>query len=155
MNYFSGISQQTSSRSSASFASAVGLAPYNHDTPLKFVGTFLKLAISDKQTKERAKQLLRRLLGINMGEYHAKTNNCRYYIRRVYQILAKEPECDEISKINFEEKMAKIEQEDKEKVDDALTTAMAGTGIFALVIAGLFGSLLLSGGTHESDSDSD
>ena len=106
MNYFSGISQLISSRSSASIASAVGLAPYNHDTPLKFVGPLLKLAISDKQTKERAKQLLRRLLGINMGEYHAKTNNCRHDIRRVFQILAKEPECDEISKADFEEKMA-------------------------------------------------
>ena len=155
MNYFSGISQLTSSRTSASIASAVGLATYNHDIPLNFVGTLLKIVISDEQTKERAKQLLRRLLGINMGEYHAKTKNCRHYIRRVFQILAEEPECDEISKTDFEEKMTEIEQEDKEKVDDALTKAMKGIDIFAVGVAGIIGGLLLSGGTQESDSDSD
>ena len=121
-NQFSGMSQLVSARSSPHIETAVALLPFDHDVPVKIIGTLLKIALSDATAKERVKGILSRLLGIKMGKYHAKNNNCRRYVKKVFNILIQEPEFEEENKINFRENMHAIEEEDKEKVANAIST---------------------------------
>ena len=63
-----------------------------------------------------------------MGKYHAKNNNCRHYLKKVFNILIQEPEFEEENKISFRENMHEIEEEDKAKVENAMST-VASVGV--------------------------
>ena len=127
-NRFSGMSQLASPGSSSNIARAVALRPFDHDVTIEIVGTLLKLDLSNATAKERVKGILSRLLGIEMKKYHAKNNNCRHYVKKVFDILILEPEFDEENKISFQENMQAIEKEDEEKVANAIRTAV-GAGV--------------------------
>ena len=143
-NRFSGMSQLASPRSSAHIESAIALLPFDHDVTIEIIGTLLKFALSDATAKERVKNLLSRLLGIKMGKYHAKNNNCRHYVKEVFNILIQEPEFEEKNKISFQENMDTIEKEDKEKIENAksiLEKVAAGIGV-VIGAAAVFGTIL-------------
>ena len=141
-----GISQLTSNHPLSDIRVEIGLVPYdNKKSNLKCLGTLLEFAISDRKAKDRAIKLVRPLLEIKMGKYHAKNNNCRHYIKKVFEILKKEPECEENYKREFEKQMADIENEDQQKLDDFISSSikvLAGVGIaVAVAVAAIFGTV--------------
>ena len=69
-----------------------------------------------------------------MGKYHAKSNNCRHYVKKVFNILIQKPEFEEENKISFQENMHAIEEEDEEIVENA-TNAAAGAGVLLGTVA--------------------
>ena len=143
-NRFFGMSQLVSARSSPHIETAIALLPFDHDVPVEIIGTFLKIALSDATAKERVKSILSRLLGIKMGKYHAKNNNCRHYVKKVFNILIQESEFEEENKISFKDNMDTIEKEDKEKVENAksiLENVAAGVGV-VLGAAAIIGTIL-------------
>ena len=135
-----GISQLTSKNSLSAIPVEIGLVPYdNKKSNLKCLGTLLEFAISDRNAKDRAVELVSRLFQIEMGKYHAKNNNCRHYIKKVFEILK---ECEENYKREFEKQMADIENEDQQKLDDFISLSikvLAGVGIAVTVaVAAIF-----------------
>ena len=54
---------------------------------------------------------------MDIGQYNAKRNKCRNFVKKAFEILRNEPECSKIIQIGFNQKMKEIEDEDKEKVE--------------------------------------
>ena len=125
-NVLFGITQFTSRRPNVNIDTAVGFSKYQRNKRWEYLGTLLRLKIYDDREEKRAKQILRSLADIEMGEYHVKTNNCRDYIKEAFEILAEEPECKERYKIEFDENMRAIEEEDKAKVSKFIAAVATG-----------------------------
>ena len=120
----------------------VDLNLFDLDSRYEFLGTLLKFAITDRNAKDKAKRLIKRALQIEMGDYHLKTNNCRHYIQKVFEMLNEEPECSEENKSNFERQMTLIEREDKQKIEEFQSTigkTLKGLGLVFSIIA-VFGA---------------
>ena len=95
----------------------------------EILGSILKFNIDDKIKKERASDLIMDLLHIKMGPYHAKTNNCRHFIKRAFEILEKEPECTNTNRENFKNEIKALENEDNNFVHTATSVAAVGFGV--------------------------
>ena len=143
LNRFSGISQ-TLSTSSIAIKAGIHVTPFSHDTKIQNLGSILMFKICDDEAKERAKKLISSILDMNIGKYNAKTNNCRHFIKKAFEILKQEPECSESNQIEFNQKMEDIEKKDQKKVKKGkLATAFTVAGTVVVTAAAVTAEILL------------
>ena len=84
--------------------------------------------IFDQEGKERAKKLITSILKMDIGQYNAKTNNCRNFVKKAFGKLKNEPECNECDQVKFEREMKQIEAEDQDKIE-TLRSVGLGVGV--------------------------
>ena len=103
------------------------------------LGSTLKFNIDNTINKKRASDLIIDLLRIKMGPYHAKTNNCRHFIKRAFEILEKEHKCAAEIREKFENNITALENDDDKTVEAVKLAAGIGLDVFAT--AGTLGIL--------------
>ena len=75
---------------------------FDYDEDYKVMGRLLEFSTESERNKKRAKDLIRKILKINMGTYNVKTNNCRHFVMKAFrEVLEKEPESQEEDKAKF------------------------------------------------------
>ena len=77
----------------------------------KIFPAILLLPITESKEKGRAKELVQTLSSIQMGTYNANYNNCRTFVKKAVQILAKQEESCKKEVGLFKEEMSKLEDE--------------------------------------------
>ena len=125
-NCFTGVSQLAAPVSAMAINAGLHVIPFNHDSNIQILGSILKFMIFDQEGKERAKKLITSILEMDIGQYNAKTNNCRNFVKKAFGKLRKEPECNESDQVEFERQMKQIEADDQDKVE---TVRNVGLGI--------------------------
>ena len=95
------------------------------------LGSTLKFNIDNTINKKRASDLIIDLLRIKMGPYHGKTNNCRHFIKRAFEILEKEQECAAEIREKFENDITASENDDDKTVEAVKLADGIGFGVFA------------------------
>ena len=137
-HYFQGIKQLALPDHVGPIPSNINVCIFNKEADFDVLGSILKFDIVNKIEKERASCLILDLLRIEMGQYHAKKNNCRAFIRQAMKILGNEPEFTDINRENFENEITALESEDDKKVHTAKVVAGVGLGL-GLIAAGAAG----------------
>ena len=137
LNRLSVASQLASTISATAIEAGINVFPFNHDSKIKIIGSILKFMIDDDAGKDKARRLIKSILEMDKGDYHILFNNCRDFVKKVFELLRKEPECSEYDEIKFEEEMKKITEEDQEKVQN-IRNIEGRVGIGAALVATAF-----------------
>ena len=141
-NRFTGVSQLAAPVSAMAINAGLHVIPFNHDSNIQILGSILKFVIFDQEGKERAKKLITSILEMDIGQYNAKTNNCRNFVKKAFGKLRNEPECNESDQVKFERKMKQIEADDQDKIE-TLKNIGLGVGVGGILVGVAMGTAKL------------
>ena len=88
--------------------------PFDHDFEIELLCSIGVFEIKENEQKNGVKNILKALLNINVGKYHAAFNNCRHFVRKAVKLcFSDQPECSSGNLCQFETAMSQIEAEDE------------------------------------------
>ena len=92
----------------------------------KIMGKLVKISLQNKEEKARAIKIFNKIKEMKFKDYQVMTKNCRSYVIKIAEYLKEQ--CPEFKEKNwnlFQEEMQKIQNEDNEKLEKALSSPMS------------------------------
>ena len=134
-NYAQGVSQLVLPSLSRTIKGAINVFPFDYEAKIKILGCIVKFSIHNETYRSRVRKLIGDVLNIEMGDYHAKNNNCRHFVKKVFNLLKEEPECKEEDKRTFTKEMQDLVKEDQDKVSTGIQVVEISSILFFLCSA--------------------